>query len=66
MADLTHAICPDCGKEARNEIQVMDRFGTRNFQGRVYVQSWCKDCRTRERRENRLNRKQVQGEISFI
>lgn len=57
MADLSHAICPECGKEARNETQVIDRFGVRNYQGHTYVQSWCTECRTRERRENRLNRK---------
>lgn len=56
MADLSHAICPDCGKEARGETQVLNRFGTRNFQGHTYVQSWCRDCRLRERREKRYRK----------
>lgn len=57
MADLTHAVCPDCGKEARNERQVIERFGLRNNGGTVMVQSWCRDCRARERRERRLGKK---------
>ena len=51
---IYEASCPDCGKQANGKDDVVDRFGLRNYRGSVYVQSWCKDCRTRERREKAL------------
>ena len=39
--------CPHCiTKTARGEEQVLERFGTRNNQGYLMVQSWCRECRS--------------------
>jgi len=57
MADLSRALCPDCGKAAKGKSQVISLFGLRNNAGYIMVQSYCRACRIRERREKRLSRK---------
>ena len=54
--NLTSAVCPDCSIEAHNKREVENLFGFRNFRDHEYVQSWCRECRSRERRENRLGK----------
>ena len=48
MINLNYAFCPCCSKEARGYDRVYKYFGFRNFQGKVYVQSHCRGCRSRE------------------
>ena len=50
---LDEAKCPDCGKTASGKIQVNQIFGYRRFQGKTYVQSYCKDCRVRNQKATR-------------
>ncbi len=48
--------CPHCGKAACGKAEIEEKFGYRNMgDGRVIPQSWCRDCRIDERKENRLN-----------
>ena len=54
---LYEAKCPECGKMAHGEDQVVERFGIRNNQGYKMVQSWCRKCRSRQTKERRLSRK---------
>jgi hypothetical protein len=47
------AVCPHCGKKAVDRDEIEKKFGYRNMgDGRVIVQSWCRECRIEERREN--------------
>ena len=42
-----------CSKEAHSYADVRSKFGYRNMgDGRVLVQSWCENCRRRERQLN--------------
>ena len=50
MADLTYAYCHSCTKEAKGHDKIFTLFGFRNYQGKVYVQSHCKKCRSREQK----------------
>ena len=41
--------CPKCGKVARNEAELRDKFGLRTMTDKddnksVRNQSWCKEC----------------------
>ena len=54
MGRVDWAICPECGIESKNKNKVEDLFGLRNNGGNIMVQSWCRECRTRERAEKRL------------
>lgn len=51
------AKCPDCLKTAHGEEQVVKKFGIRNNQGYIMVQSWCRKCRSRQAREKYLREK---------
>ena len=44
---LDSAKCPHCKtKFAQGRIQVEKLFGVRNYANSVYVQSWCRECRS--------------------
>ena len=55
MASLNTATCPECRKQAHGKNQVIALFGLRNNGGHIMIQSWCRSCRLRERREKRQN-----------
>ena len=47
------AVCPHCGKVAKGRKQIERDFGYRNMgDGTIRVQSWCRNCRIEERRQN--------------
>ena len=47
-------VCPHCGRTAHGQDAIVADFGYRNMgDGRVIVQSWCRECRSEERRQNR-------------
>lgn len=48
MADLSYAFCPSCTIESKGEANVEEVFGFRNNAGYIMVQSYCKQCRSRE------------------
>lgn len=58
MAQLEYALCPRCGKESNGKSKVELFFGFRNNAGNLQVQSYCKQCRSGERAEKRLAKKQ--------
>lgn len=45
MGKFDSAKCPNCGKVAKNSVEVETLFGIRNNGGIRMVQSWCKECR---------------------
>lgn len=47
MANINMAKCPKCGKVASGLDEVKKKFGLRNNNGYICVQSWCKVCRSR-------------------
>ena len=51
---MHEAQCPECSKTAKGKLEVEEKFGFRNNAGYIMVQSWCRNCRKRERREKRL------------
>lgn len=39
------AVCPHCGKTATGRDEIEEKFGYRDMgDGRVIVQSWCREC----------------------
>jgi hypothetical protein len=51
--EIEHTVCPNCGKIANKYDEVKRDFGYRNMgDGRIIVQSWCRECRIEERRQN--------------
>ena len=44
--------CPKCGTVA-NKTEVEDVFGYRKSSGKVITQSWCRYCRTEERKKKK-------------
>lgn len=47
------AVCPHCGKTATGHDEIEEKFGYGDMgDGRVIVQSWCRECRIEERRQN--------------
>lgn len=47
--------CPNCDRTFHSDESIEKNVGYRMFEGRKYVQSWCKQCRSDERAEKRLN-----------
>jgi len=45
MGKFDYAKCPNCHKIANNRTEVNEKFGIRNNDGNLMVQSWCKVCR---------------------
>lgn len=46
-------VCPHCGKRATGHDEIVEKFGYRTMaDGQVIPQSWCRECRIEERREN--------------
>lgn len=44
--EVKSTACPNCGKKADDYDDVEREFGYRDMgDGRVRVQSWCKECR---------------------
>ena len=37
--------CPKCGDEGYSLDDLIKRFGTRETEGKIIPQSWCKECR---------------------
>jgi len=54
MGRVDWALCPECGIKARDKDEVEEIFGLRNNAGYIMTQSWCRECRSRERAEKRL------------
>jgi len=44
--------CPKCGTVA-NKTEIDDIFGYRKSNGKVITQSWCRYCRTQERKNKK-------------
>ena len=57
MGRVDWALCPECGIKARDKDEVEEIFGLRNNAGYIMTQSWCRECRSRERAGKRLKRK---------
>ena len=57
MGRIDWANCPECGIEAQGKSEVVELFGLRNNDGNIMTQSWCRECRSRERSEKRLVKK---------
>lgn len=48
------AVCPHCGLSESGISRIVEFFGLRNMRdGTVRVQSWCKSCRSPEKRQIR-------------
>ena len=54
MAYELYAKCPCCGKEAKNDINEIERlFGFRTMaNGRTIPQSYCRNCRSKRCEKN--------------
>ena len=59
----SEAYCHECGETAKGRDVVSERFGFRLYQGKEYVQSWCRKCRNRQQRERRLSNKSKQLDV---
>lgn len=50
MANKIYAQCPQCKKEANKKREIDELFGWRVVNGEEVPQSWCYECRAKERR----------------
>ena len=41
--------CPNCGIEAKTLKEYNDLYGSREENGSIKAQSWCKKCRSKKR-----------------
>ena len=46
---INYKKCPRCNKEAHTNKEVGDIFGLMNVRGHIYIQSWCRECRKKEK-----------------
>jgi hypothetical protein len=53
FSEVPVAICPQCDAQAVGEDDISASFGFRSKRGKVYPQSWCRECKKSDRADRR-------------
>ena len=48
---LNYKKCPNCSADAKTNKEVQDLFGVMRVKGHVYIQSWCRKCRSTKKEQ---------------